>query len=196
MSPTPRLFLIRHGETDWSAGGRHTGWTDVPLNERGRAQARQLAVRLASERFGRVVSSPLSRALETCRIVGLGDAATIDPDLREWDYGAYEGRTTDEIRSDVPDWTIWSGGVPAGESIDDLATRLDRVIQRCLEHDGDVALFGHGHALRVLAARWLELAPDAGALFELSTATVSRLGWERERRVIELWNEAAHLAAV
>jgi probable phosphoglycerate mutase len=194
VSASPRLFLVRHGETDWSATGRHTGWTDLPLNERGRAQARQLAVRLAAERFDRVFSSPLSRALETCRIVGLGDVATIDPDLREWDYGAYEGRTTDEIRGQNPGWTIWAGGAPDGETIEDVAARLDRVIDRALERDGDVAIFGHGHALRVLAARWLELRADAGALFELSTATVSRLGWERERRVIELWNEAAHLA--
>jgi probable phosphoglycerate mutase len=153
-----------------------------------------LAARLASESFAAVFSSPLSRALETCRLVGLGDRASIDPDLREWDYGAYEGRTTDEIRAEVPDWTIWSDRVPNGERIATVAERLDRVIGRALQADGDVAVFGHGHALRVLAARWLGLEPNAGAMFELSTATISRLGWERERRVIELWNEAAHLA--
>jgi probable phosphoglycerate mutase len=194
MSAQPRLFLVRHGETDWSASGRHTGWTDIPLGDRGRRQAVLLAARLASESFAAVFSSPLSRALETCRLVGLGDRASIDPDLREWDYGAYEGRTTDEIRAEVPDWTIWSDRVPNGERIATVAERLDRVIGRALQADGDVAAFGHGHALRVLAARWLGLEPNAGAMFELSTATISRLGWERERRVIELWNEAAHLA--
>jgi broad specificity phosphatase PhoE len=189
----PRLFLVRHGETDWAASGRHTGWTDIPLNDRGRRQAGQLAVRLAGESFDRVLSSPLSRALETCRLVGLGDRAIIDPDLREWDYGEYEGRKTDEIREEDPGWTIWSDRVKGGEPIAAVAARLDRVIARTLESDGDVAIFGHGHALRILAARWLGLEPAAGAMFELSTATISRLGWERERSVIELWNEAAHL---
>ena len=189
----PRLFLVRHGETDWAASGRHTGWTDIPLNDRGRRQATQLAERLAGESFDRVFSSPLSRALETCRLVGLGDRAIIDPDLREWDYGEYEGRKTDEIREEVPGWTIWSDRVKGGEPIATVAARLDRVVARALESDGDVAVFGHGHALRILAARWLGLEPEAGAMFELSTATISRLGWERERRVIELWNEAAHL---
>jgi broad specificity phosphatase PhoE len=189
----PRLFLVRHGETDWAASGRHTGWTDIPLNDRGRRQAAQLAERLAGESFDRVFSSPLSRALETCRFVGLGDRAIIDPDLREWDYGEYEGRKTDEIREEVPGWTIWSDRVTGGEPIAAVAARLDRVIGRALVADGDVAVFGHGHALRILAARWLGLEPAAGAMFELSTATISRLGWERERRVIELWNEAAHL---
>jgi broad specificity phosphatase PhoE len=189
----PRLFLVRHGETDWAASGRHTGWTDIPLNDRGRRQAAQLAERLAGESFDRVFSSPLSRALETCRLVGLGDRVIVDPDLREWDYGEYEGRKTDEIREEVPGWTIWSDDVPGGEPIAAVAMRLDRVIARALESDGDVAVFGHGHALRILAARWLGLGPAAGAMFELSTATISRLGWERERSVIELWNEAAHL---
>jgi probable phosphoglycerate mutase len=189
----PRLFLVRHGETDWAASGRHTGWTDIPLNDRGRRQAAQLAERLTGESFDRVFSSPLSRALETCRLVGLGDRVIVDPDLREWDYGEYEGRKTDEIREEVPGWTIWSDDVPGGETIAAVAMRLDRVIARALESDGDVAVFGHGHALRILAARWLGLGPAAGAMFELSTATISRLGWERERSVIELWNEAAHL---
>ncbi|HET9521029.1 MAG TPA: histidine phosphatase family protein [Candidatus Limnocylindrales bacterium] len=193
MSGQPRLFLVRHGETEWAASGRHTGWTDIPLNDRGRRQAKQLKERLDEETFALVVSSPLSRALETCRLVGLGDHAVIDPDLREWDYGAYEGLTTDQIRREIPGWTIWSDRVRDGEPIATVAARLDRVIARALEADGDVALFAHGHALRILAARWLGLEPAAGAMFELSTATISRLGWERERRVIELWNEAAHL---
>jgi broad specificity phosphatase PhoE len=193
VSGRPRLFLVRHGETEWAASGRHTGWTDIPLNDRGRRQAKQLKERLDEETFALVVSSPLSRALETCRLVGLGDHAVIDPDLREWDYGAYEGLTTDQIRQEIPGWTIWSDRVRDGEPIATVAARLDRMIARALEADGDVALFAHGHALRILAARWLGLEPAAGAMFALSTATISRLGWERERRVIELWNEAAHL---
>ena len=195
MTGAPRLILIRHGETDWSAAGRHTGWTDIQLNEAGIRQARLLADRLAGRTFAGVLSSPLSRALETCRICGLADHAVADADLREWNYGRYEGRTTDEMREDDPDWTIWTADPTGGESAADVGARVDRVIEATRSVDGDVAVFGHGHGLRILTARWLGLAPDAGALFELSTATISRLGWERERRVIELWNESAHLEA-
>jgi probable phosphoglycerate mutase len=191
--PQPRLILVRHGQTDWSASGQHTGWTDLPLNDTGRRQANLLAARLASIRFAAVFTSPLARALDTCRAAGLVERAVVDPDLREWDYGEYEGRTTDEIRGSRPDWTIWTDPVPGGESIDEVAARVDAVIDRALRIDGDVAIFGHGHGLRILAARWLRLAPARGGLFELSTATISRLGWERERRVLELWNDAAHL---
>jgi probable phosphoglycerate mutase len=193
MTADPRLILVRHGQTDWSESGRHTGWTDVPLNEAGRRQARLLAARLSGMRFALVLSSPLSRALDTCRVAGLADAAEVDQDLREWDYGEIEGRTTDEIRESRPGWTVWEGPVEGGESLADVGRRVDRVIERALAVDGDVAVFGHGHCLRILTARWLGLDPVAGALFELSTATISRLGWERERRVIELWNDAAHL---
>ncbi len=196
MTGATRLFLVRHGETEWSASGRHTGWTDIPLNENGIEQAERLGERLAGYTFAAVVASPLSRAFETCRIGGLAGAAVIDPDLREWNYGEFEGRTTDEIRAEIPDWTIWSARIAHGESVADVGRRTDRVLAKVLEVDGDVAVFGHGHALRILAARWLDLAPEAGALFELSTATISRLGWERERRVIELWNGAAHLGIV
>ena len=190
-----RLILVRHGETDWSASGRHTGWTDLPLNLNGIAQAERLAPRLAGHRFVRVLSSPLARAFETCRIAGLADVATVTPDLREWNYGDYEGRTSDEIRAVRPDWTIWTGGVPGGETIDDVSARVDRVIASATDAGGDVAIFGHGHCLRILAARWLGLEPAGGALLELSTATLSRLGWERERRVVELWNDSSHLDA-
>jgi probable phosphoglycerate mutase len=193
VSTETRLYLIRHGQTDWSASGQHTGWTDLPLNETGRRQADLLADRLAGHPFSLVLSSPLSRALDTCRAVGLGDRAEIDPDLREWNYGDVEGRTTDEMREAIPGWTIWSDGVPGGEPIAEVGRRVDGVIGRALEADGDVAIFGHGHCLRILAARWLGMEPVAGGLFELSTATISRLGWERERRVIELWNDAGHL---
>ena len=187
--PQPHLTLVRHGDTEWSLSGRHTGWTDIPLVESGRRQAKLLGGRLAGRSFALVLSSPLSRALETCRLAGLGDAVTVDPDLREWNYGDLEGLTSDEIRRSMPGWTIWSGPVPGGETADEVGQRADRVIERVMPVDGDVAIFAHGHLLRVLAARWLDLPADHGALFELATATLSRLGWERERRVIELWNE-------
>jgi broad specificity phosphatase PhoE len=187
--PQPHLTLVRHGDTEWSLSGRHTGWTDIPLVESGRRQAKLLGGRLAGRSFALVLSSPLSRALETCRLAGLGDTATVDPDLREWNYGDLEGLTSDEIRRSMPGWTIWSGPVPGGETADEVGQRADRVIERVMPVDGDVAIFAHGHLLRVLAARWLGLPADQGALFELATATLSRLGWERERRVIELWNE-------
>jgi broad specificity phosphatase PhoE len=185
----PTLTLIRHGDTEWSLTGRHTGWTDIPLVASGRRQAELLGARLAGRSFSLVMSSPLSRAFETCRLAGLGDAVVVDPDLREWNYGDLEGLTSDEIRGTLPGWTIWSGPVPGGETSDEVGQRADRVITRALSAAGDVAIFAHGHLLRVLAARWLGLPPDHGALFELGTATLSQLGWERERRVIELWNE-------
>jgi probable phosphoglycerate mutase len=185
----PALTLVRHGDTEWSLSGRHTGWTDIPLVESGRRQAAQLARRLHDTPFSLVMSSPLSRALETSRLAGLGEQVTTDPDLREWNYGDLEGLTSDEIRRSMPGWTIWSGPVPGGESAAEVGGRADRVIARALTAGGDVAIFAHGHLLRVLAARWLGLAAEDGALFELGTATLSRLGWERERRVIELWNE-------
>ena len=185
----PTLTLIRHGDTEWSLTGRHTGWTDIPLVDSGRRQAELLGARLAGGSFSLVLSSPLSRAFETCGLAGLGDAVVVDPDLREWNYGNLEGLTSDEIRGAMPGWTIWSGPVPGGETSDEVGQRADRVITSALSAAGDVAIFAHGHLLRVLAARWLGLPPDHGALFELGTATVSQLGWERERRVIELWNE-------
>ena len=185
----PTLTLIRHGDTEWSLTGRHTGWTDIPLVASGRRQAELLGARLAGRSFSLVMSSPLSRAFETCRLAGLGDAVVVDPDLREWNYGDLEGLTSDEIRGMMPGWTIWSGPVPGGETSEEVGQRADRVITRALSAAGDVAIFAHGHLLRVLAARWLGLPPDHGALFELATATLSQLGWERERRVIELWNE-------
>jgi broad specificity phosphatase PhoE len=188
-APKPTLTLVRHGDTEWSLAGRHTGWTDIPLVPSGRRQAKLLGERLAGRTFELVLSSPLSRALETCRLAGLGGQAMTDPDLREWNYGDFEGQTSDDIRESIPGWTIWSGPVPGGETAGEVARRADRVIERALPAGGEVAIFAHGHLLRVLAARWLGLSPEQGALFELATATISRLGWERERRVIELWNE-------
>ena len=188
------VWLVRHGETEWARLGRHTGRTDVPLTERGREQARAIGRRLASHPFALVLTSPLSRAAESARLAGVGGAAIHDADLMEWDYGANEGRTTAEIRADDPDWTIWTGPWPGGETADDVARRADRVIARIqATTSGDALVFAHGHLLRVLAARWIGLPPAMGGRFELATATLSIVGWERETRSIELWNEACHL---
>lgn len=186
-----QIWLARHGETEWSRDGRHTGLTEIPLTDLGHSQAEALGRRLAGHRFSLVLTSPRSRATETARLAGFGDVV-VDPDLAEWDYGDLEGRRTAEIAADYPGWTIWSGPWPGGETIEQVSDRADRVLARCLAADvtGDTLLFGHGHMLRVLAARWLELPGQSGSLFGLSTATVSVLGWERERRIIESWNEA------
>jgi broad specificity phosphatase PhoE len=189
-------WLVRHGETEWARLGRHTGRTDVPLTDVGREQARALGRRLAGHRFALVLTSPLSRAAETTdiagEIAGFG-AGEVDPDLREWDYGDLEGRLTADIRTEFPGWTIWHGPWPGGETIDQVAARADRVIARAQAADGDVLLVAHGHLLRVLAARWLDLPATSGTLFALGTASVSVLGWEREAPVVERWNEACHL---
>ncbi|HSO28630.1 MAG TPA: histidine phosphatase family protein [Candidatus Sulfomarinibacteraceae bacterium] len=189
----PRLWLVRHGETDWARAGRHTGHSDIPLSDVGRAQAAGLADRLAGLRFSTVLSSPLSRALDTARLAGFGDRAILDPDLREWDYGADEGRTTPEIRAERPGWTIWTHGIRGGEPIAAVSERVDRIIARTRSLDGDTLCFAHGHVLRVLTARWLGLEPSAGALFALGTATISILGWERETPVIARWNDGVDL---
>lgn len=183
------VWLVRHGETEWAREGRHTGRTDVPLTEIGRQQAQALGRYLSRHAFALVISSPMSRAADTARLAGFPDAQT-DPDLREWDYGAFEGRRTTEIRQDYPDWTIWDGPWPNGETIQHIAGRADRLVDRLRALDGDVLVFAHGHVLRVLAARWLGLPAEAGRLFALGTATISRLGWERDVPVIETWNEA------
>lgn len=186
-SPT-RLVLARHGETEWSKTGRHTGRTDVPLTEHGREQARDLGVALRGRSFSRVLSSPLARALDTCRLAGFGDRVEIVDDVREWDYGAYEGRTRVEIAANVPGWTVWTHPIVDGESLEDLGRRADRVIAATLPIGGDVLIFSHGHFIRVLAARWIEQPPGLASRLELATATLSELGWETDRRVIEGWN--------
>lgn len=189
-----QIYLVRHGETAWSVNGRHTGRTDIPLTDVGREQARDLGRRLRGHAFALVLTSPLSRAAETARLAGFADAEQVD-DLREWDYGAFEGRTTVDIRSEIPDWSIWRGPWRAGETARQVGARADRVIARCLDPavGGDALLFAHGHVLRVLTARWLRLSARQGALFALGTATIGILGWERSDPVIETWNEACHL---
>jgi probable phosphoglycerate mutase len=182
------LWLLRHGETEWSRTRRHTGRTDLGLTPEGERQARTLGESLAGRTFTLVLTSPLRRARETCRIAGYGDVARETPDLMEWDYGAYEGRTREEIRQDAPGWTIWTAPVPGGETASDVAARADRVIDLALRAGGDVALFAHGHVLRVLATRWLGLPPSAGALLALDTATLSVLGHEDAARVVRRWN--------
>jgi probable phosphoglycerate mutase len=191
-----RAWLVRHGETEWARLGRHTGSTDIPLTDRGRDQARALGPRLAGLRFALVLTSPLSRAAETASIAGFEDVAVADVDLMEWDYGAHEGQTRTEIRSGLPGWTIWRGPWPGGETIGQVGARADRVITRLRDPaaGGDTLVFAHGHLLRVLAARWLGLPPSSGGLFELGTATLSILGWEREQPTIELWNEVCQRA--
>ena len=186
-----QVVLVRHGQTAWSLSGQHTGTTDIPLTEQGRHHARALGDRLSGWQFTRVLSSPLSRALETCRMAGFGDRVETTNDLREWDYGEYEGRRTVDIREERPGWGLWRDGVPGGETVEEVGRRADRVIDAAHATDGDVALFAHGHVLRILGARWIGLPPDHGALLALSTASISVLGWERETAVIEEWNASA-----
>ena len=183
------IVLVRHGETEWSRSGKHTGRTDVPLTELGREQARAVGEALRGRHFALVLTSPLGRALETCRLAGFGDRAEQRDDLMEWDYGAYEGRTTVDIREEHPGWTLWRDGVPEGESIDEVAARVDRVVTKLRSLDGDTLLFAHGHVLRVLTACWLELDAEAGRFFALDPGTISTLGYEREKPVIRLWNQ-------
>jgi broad specificity phosphatase PhoE len=181
--------VVRHGETAWSLSGQHTSHTDVPLTEDGERAAAGLAARLTGRTFAVVLTSPLRRAADTCRLAGFGDVAQETDDLTEWDYGDYEGRTTAEIRAEVPGWTLWRDGVPGGETATQVAARADRVIERVRSAPGDALLFSHGHFLRVLAARWVGLGPDAGRFFALAPASVGVLGWEREQPVVDRWND-------
>ncbi len=190
------LWLIRHGETAWTLTGQHTGRTDIPLTPRGERQAELLARRFQGKAFSLVLTSPLRRALDTCRLAGQAASAVTDDDLLEWNYGAYEGRRTVDIREDVPGWTLWKEGVPDGETAAEVGARVDRVIARAVQSSGDVALFAHGHVLRVLAARWLDLPPTGGRYFGLDAASLSVLGHEREQRIIRAWNETYDLVEV
>jgi broad specificity phosphatase PhoE len=187
------VVLVRHGETEWSRSGRHTGRSDVPLDPEGEAQARWLRHRLHEWRFALVLVSPLRRARETCELAGLGGQASPDPDTREWDYGAYEGRTSEEIRAERPGWTIWRDGVVGGETIDDVAHRADSVVARVRAAHGDAALFAHGHFLRVLAARWCELDALAAEHLAFSAGAVSMLGFDRGSPIVWRWNDTSHL---
>lgn len=194
MAP-PEILLARHGETEWSLSGQHTGTTDIPLTETGRHQAEALGARLRDRTLGAALTSPLSRAAETCRLAGLGERCTERPELVEWNYGEYEGKTTAEIRETVPGWTVWTHPTPGGETAEEIGSRVDRVVEDLAASESDVVVFAHGHVLRVLGARWLGLPPEDGALLALNTATLSILGWERERRVIRLWNDGSHIPA-
>jgi probable phosphoglycerate mutase len=182
------LLLARHGETEWSAAGRHTSRTDLPLTDHGREIAQRLAPRLEDRRFALVLTSPLRRAVETCELAGLGEQAEVRDDLREWDYGEYEGSTTAEILRRRPGWSLWRDGCPEGEAPEDVGARADRLIVEARAADGEVIAFGHGHMLRVLAARWLGLAPAGGAMFALATGSLSALGYEHSRPVIVSWS--------
>lgn len=183
------IVLLRHGQTEWSANGRHTSFTDLSLTPEGERQAAQLAGRLAGRAFAAVLCSPLQRAVRTAALAGLEITAT-DDDLLEWNYGAYEGRTTAEIRQERPEWTLWQYGCPGGETAAQVGARCDRVLERArtMLASGDVALIGHGHLLRALTARWLGLPAQDGALFRLETGTLSVLGFERETPVLLRWN--------
>jgi probable phosphoglycerate mutase len=188
----PAVLLVRHGETEWSRSGQHTSRTDLPLLDEGRARAEALARRLAGRRFALVLSSPMTRALETARLAGLTDELEITEDLHELGYGEYEGLTTAGIRVERPGWDLWTDGSPGGEPLADAAARADRIIERAENAGGDVALFGHGHFLRIVGARWLGLPPETAASLALSTAALCDLGYERERRVVWLWNDTSH----
>lgn len=192
MPSLPEFWLVRHGETQWSASGRHTGLTDIPLNATGEERARALSRRLAGHTFAHVWTSPLARARRTCELAGFGDAAQVDPDLVEWDYGQYEGITTAQIRQVRPDWSLFRDGCPGGESLEAVGARADRVIARLREADDPAILFSSGHFLRVLAARWLGLDAAYGRLLLLGTASLSILGYEHNNPaepVLKLWNE-------
>jgi probable phosphoglycerate mutase len=183
------VVLVRHAETEWSVDGRHTGLTDIPLSDAGRATARALAGELQAWRFERVLVSPLRRARETCELCGLGDRAEVCDELHEWDYGEYEGLTTAQIRQRRPDWNLWRDGCPGGENPDQVGARADLAIAALGASTGPVAAFSHGHMLRVLGARWIELEPAGGGRLGLSAGAISVLGYERETRILARWND-------
>ena len=194
----PVVHLARHGQTPWTISGQHTGLTDLPLTSHGDAEAIQLAERLAGLTFAAVLTSPLQRAVRTCNLAGFGSVAQVEPDLVEWNYGAYEGRTSAEIRAEHPGWVVFRDGCPGGESPDQVGVRADRVVRRVRAIGGDVLLFSSGHILRVFAARWLGLEPGAGRYFLLSTASLSAVGYEHggSEPAVRLWNEIPHPARI
>ena len=191
MSVGTELWLIRHGETEWSLSGAHTSRTDIPLTEAGRKRAEKLREYLKGTKFDAVFESPMRRAKETCAIAGFGDVAKVNEGLREWDYGVYEGKTTKEIQAEIPGWSVWKNEIVGGETAEHVGERAAGVIAQALAAApdcGKVALFAHAHILRILAARWIGLPATGGALLTLGTGSVSVLGWERETRVIASWN--------
>ena len=192
----PTVYLARHGETEWSLNGRHTGRTDLPLTEQGRQNAVQLGARLRGLQFARVFTSPLQRAALTCQLAGFGELAVTDPDLLEWNYGDYEGLRSVEIRARRPDWELFRDGCPGGESPEQIGARAVRVVKRLREVNGDALVFSSGHFLRTLASCWLGLGPGAGKYFVLGTASLSALGYEHglSQPAIKLWNDMSHLA--
>jgi len=190
QQPPGEVFLIRHGETEWSLSGQHTGSTDIPLTDHGEAAARLLAPVLADRDFSLVLCSPLQRARRTCELAGLGGQASIDPDLAEWNYGSYEGLTPAAIREQQPGWLVFRDGCPAGESPAEVGERVDRVISRVRQNGGRVALFAHGHVFRVFVARWIELSPSHGAHFLLDTSTLTILSYYRGIPAVKCWNAA------
>ncbi len=194
-SQLPRIYLARHGETAWTISGQHTSFTDIPLTERGDRNARSLAERLKGLTFTRVFTSPLQRARRTCELAGFGSVAQVDPELVEWNYGQYEGRTTREIQQERPGWNLFRDSCPGGEPLAGAGARADRVVARVRAVNGDVLLFSHSHFLRILAARWLGLPPGDGRYFVLSTASLSTLGYEHDLQepAIRLWNDDRHV---
>ncbi|HEY7426812.1 MAG TPA: histidine phosphatase family protein [Gemmataceae bacterium] len=191
----PKIYLARHGETEWSLSGQHTGVTDIPLTERGERNARSLGERLQGTHFVTVLTSPLQRAKRTCELAGYAAQAKVDGDLVEWNYGEYEGKRTADIRKERPDWYLFRDGCPGGESLDAIGKRADRVLERLRAASGDVLVFSHGHILRVLGARWLGLPVDDARLLLLTTASLSILGYEHNlgEPVLRLWNDDRHV---
>jgi len=193
----PMIYLARHGETEWSRSGQHTGLTDIPLTPKGEENARRLGERLAKikEPIQLVLTSPLQRAHRTAELAGFGDRAVLEPDLVEWNYGNYEGRTSAEIRRERPDWQLFRDGVPGGESLADVGARADRVIARVRAANGNALLFSSGHILRVLGARWCRFDPSGGEHLYLGTASLSALGYEHklDEPVVRLWNDMLHV---
>jgi len=189
VSGPERIVLVRHGETEWSASGQHTSRTDLPLVETGRGQARALAPTLRGRSFALVLSSPLKRALETCQLTGFGDVVELREELHEWDYGEYEGLTTPQINDARPHWDLWRDGCPGGESPEQVCARADRLLASVAQIEGEVLMFAHGHILRALSARWLDMPVGAGGRLLLGAGALCVLGHERETRALERWNE-------
>jgi broad specificity phosphatase PhoE len=191
MKTGVELWLVRHGETEWSLSGKHTSRTDIPLTEHGKKRAVELRDYLKGTKFDAVFVSPMKRARETCAIAGFGDVAVVTDGLKEWDYGVYEGKTTREIQAEIPGWSVWKNEIVGGETVEHVGERADGVIAQALAaapDGGKVALFAHAHILRILGARWVGLAAEEGSVLALGTGSVSVLGWERETRVIQSWN--------